>query len=70
LKKHSKITSLKATFVLIQHMHTFTALLLLLLASASTVWAIPNFTVTPSGEPTTIWAAVDTLHKCGIVDVP
>ena len=46
---------------------TTLALLALFLGAA----AIPNFTVTPYGEPTTIWAAVDTLHRCnGLIDVP
>ena len=39
-------------------------LLFSLAASAASV----NFT--PTGTPTTVWAAVDTLHKCGIIDVP
>ena len=26
--------------------------------------------VQPSGDPVVVWAAVDTLHKCGIIDVP
>ena len=30
--------------------------------------AAPN--VTATGDPVTVWAAVDTLHKCGFIDVP
>ena len=29
-----------------------------------------GFTVKPAGDPVVVWAAVDTYHKCHIIDVP
>ena len=49
----------------------------LLLAAASAALLVaargasssgPN--ITAAGDPVTVWAAVDTLHKCGFIDVP
>ena len=40
----------------------------LLLGTGSAASAAPNITI--SGAPVVVWAAVDTLHKCGFIDVP
>ena len=44
------------------------ALLAAALAAVARGGAGPN--ITAAGPPVTVWAAVDTLHKCGFIDVP
>jgi len=39
-------------------------------SSSSSLSSISPPNVTVAGEPILVWAAVDTLHKCGIIDVP
>ena len=43
---------------------------LLLLASLIGVLQASAVEINATGDPQVVWAAVDTLHKCGIIDVP
>jgi len=43
---------------------------LVVAASCGANAAPPPFTLTPTGPPVNIWASVDTLHRCGFIDVP
>ena len=39
-------------------------------AAAAAAAAAASVNITAAGSPAVVWAAVDTLHKCGFIDVP
>eukprot|EP01045_Picozoa_sp_COSAG04_P026887 COSAG04_NODE_3824_length_2493_cov_1.680033_5_plen_81_part_00 len=49
---------------------TAAAALAVLTTGAATSGAAATVTVSASGPPVDVWAAVDTLHKCHFIDVP